>query len=62
MVRREKECLKKDYFSSVCLQRDGVIKIKFVKLRDLSRYSEKTTFKMPTCQKLAFRGKLYLRY
>ena len=39
-----------------------VIKIKFVKLWDLSRYSERTTSKTPTCQKLAFRGKLSLRY
>ena len=39
-----------------------VTKNKFVKLWDLSRYSEKTTSKTPTCQKLEFRGKLSLRY
>ena len=37
--------------------------IKFVKLWDLSRYSESTTSKMSTCQKLAHLwGKLFLRY
>ena len=37
--------------------------IKFVKLWDLSRYSERTTSKMPTCQKLAYLwGKLFLRF
>ena len=36
--------------------------IKFVKLWDLSRYSERTTSKRPTCQKWAFRGKLSLWY
>ena len=41
---------------------DDVIKIKFVKLWDLSRYSERTVSKTSTCQKLAFRGKLSLRY
>ena len=37
---------------------DDVIKIKFGNLKDLSRYSERTMSKTPTCQKLAFRGKL----
>ena len=43
---------------------DDAIKIKFVKLWDLSQYSERTSSKWPTCQKLAFRGKLSrsLRY
>ena len=37
--------------------------IKFVKLWDFSRYSESTTSKMSTCQKLAHLwGKLFLRY
>ena len=37
---------------------DDVIKMKFVKLWDLLRYSERTTSKTPTRQKLAIRGKL----
>ena len=41
---------------------DDVIKMKFVKLWDLLRYSERTTSKAPTRQKLAIRGKLSLRY
>ena len=39
-----------------------VIKMKFVKLWDLLSYSERTTSKTPTCQKLAIWGKLSLRY
>ena len=35
---------------------------KFVKLWDLSRYSERTTFKTPTRQKLAIRDKFSLRH
>ena len=38
-----------------------VIKMKFLKLWDLSRYFERTMPRRPTCQKLAFRGKLSLR-
>ena len=41
---------------------DDVIKVKFVKLWDLLRYSERTTSKTPTRQKLAIRAKLSLRY
>ena len=41
---------------------DDVIKMKFVKLWDLLRYSERTTSKTPTRQKLAIRAKLSLRY
>ena len=41
---------------------DDVIKMKFVKLWDLLSYSERTTSKTPTRQKLAIRGKLSLRY
>ena len=41
---------------------DDVIKMKFAKLWDLLRYSERTTSKTPTRQKLAIRGKLSLRY
>ena len=37
-------------------------KTKFVKLWDLSRYSQRTTSKTPTCQKLTLWGKLSLRY
>ena len=40
---------------------DDVIKMKFVKLWDLLRYSERTTPKTPTRQKLAIRAKLSLR-
>ena len=43
-------------------QSDDIIKIKFAKLWDLSRYSERRTSKMPTYQKLAFWGKLSLKY
>ena len=43
-------------------QSDDVIKMKFVKLWDLLSYSERTTSKTPTRQKLAIRGKLSLRY
>ena len=43
-------------FSKVLLS-DDVIKIKFIKLWDLSGYSEKTTSQRLTCQKLAFCGK-----
>ena len=39
-----------------------VIKIKFPKLRDLSEYSDRTTSKWSTSQKLGFRGKLSLKY
>ena len=39
-----------------------VIKMKFVKLWDLLSYSERTTSKTPTRQKLAIWGKLSLRY
>ena len=35
---------------------DDVIKMKFVKLWDLLRYSERTTSKTPTRQKLAIRA------
>ena len=38
-----------------------VIKMKFLKLWDLSGYSERTMSKRPTCQKWAFWGKLSLR-
>ena len=38
-----------------------VIKMKFLKLWDLSGYSERTMSKRPTCQNWAFRGKLSLR-
>ena len=38
-----------------------VIKIKFLKLWDLSGYSERTMSTRPTYQKWAFRGKLSLR-
>ena len=38
-----------------------VIKMKFLKLWDLSGYSERTMSKRPTYQKWAFRGKLSLR-
>ena len=38
-----------------------VIKMKFLKLWDLSGYSERTMSKRPTCQKWAFGGKLSLR-
>ena len=41
---------------------DDAIKMKFVKLWDLLRYSERTTSKTPTRQKLAIRGKLSLSY
>ena len=41
---------------------DDVIKMKFVKLWDLLSYSERTTSKTPTRQKLAIWGKLSLRY
>ena len=41
---------------------DDVINMKVVKLWDLLRYSERTTFKTPTRQKLAIRGKLSLRH
>ena len=41
---------------------DDVIKMKFVKLWDLLRYSERTTSKTPTRQKLAIWGKLSQRY
>ena len=37
---------------------DDIIKMKFLKLWDLSGYSERTMSKMPTCQKLAIRGKI----
>ena len=52
---------------SMCLKTieyrsDDVIKMKFVKLWDLLSYSERTTSKTPTCQKLAIWGKLSLRY
>ena len=60
------------WFSSYLLSRsqvteieyrsDDVIKMKFVKLWDLLRYSERTTSKTPTRQKLAIRAKLSLRY
>ena len=43
-------------------QSDDVIKMKFVKLWDLLRYSERATSKTPTRHKLAIRGKLSLRY
>lgn len=39
-----------------------VIKIKFLKLRDLSECSDRTTSKWSTYQKLGFRGKLSLKY
>ena len=50
--------------SGMCIEykSDDVIKMKFVKLRDLLRYSERTTSKTPTRQKLAIRGQLFLRY
>ena len=35
-----------------------VIKMKFLKLWDVSGYSERTMSKRPSCQKWAFRGKL----
>ena len=41
---------------------DDLIKMKFVQLCDLLRYSERTTSKTPTRQKLAIRGKFSLRY
>ena len=54
--------------SAICLQHnaieyrsDDVIKMKFVKLWDLLRYSDRTTSKTPTRQKLAIRAKLSLR-
>ena len=58
------------YIDTRCLQSletieyrsDDVIKMKFAKLWDLLRYSERTTSKTPTRQKLAIRGKLSLRY
>ena len=49
-------CLRIEYRS------DDVIKMKFVELWDLLRYSERTTSKTPNRQKLAIRGKLSLRY
>ena len=52
--------LEKDY--PIEYRSDDVIKMKFVKLWDLLRYSERTTSKTPTRQKLAIRGKLSLRY
>ena len=36
--------------------------MKFLKLWDVSGYSERTMSKRPSCQKWAFRGKLSLRY
>ena len=39
-----------------------VIKTKFLKLWDLSGYSERTMSKRPICQKWAFLGKLSLRW
>ena len=48
--------------SQIEYRSDDVIKMKFVKLWDLLRYSERTTSKTPTRQKLAIRGKLSLRY
>ena len=47
---------------SIEYRSDDVIKMKFVKLWDLLRYSERTTSKTPTRQKLAIRAKLSLRY
>ena len=47
---------------SIEYRSDDVIKMKFLKLWDLFRYSERTTSKTPTRQKLAIRGKLSLRY
>ena len=41
---------------------DDIINMKFVKLWDLLRYSERTTVKTPTHQKLTIRGKLSLRH
>ena len=56
-----------DVKSAFCLipieyRSDDVIKMKFVKLWDLLRYSERTTSKTLTRQKLAIRAKLSLRY
>ena len=48
--------------TSIEYRSDDVIKMKFVKLWDLLRYSERTTSKTPTRQKLAIRAKLSLRY
>ena len=43
--------------------KDGKIKVLICEIWDLSGYSEnRKTFKRPTCQKLAFRDKLSLRY
>ena len=52
------------YFKTLGIEyrSDDVIKMKFVKLWDLLSYSERTTSKTPTRQKLAIRGKLSLRY
>ena len=50
--------------SSICLYRVlkcDVIKMKFLKLWDLSVYFERTMSKRPTCQKWAFGSKLSLR-
>ena len=38
------------------------LKVKFLKLWDFSGYYERTTSQRPTFQKLAFQGKLSLRY
>ena len=60
--RASLESMRVGYESQKEYRSDDVIKMKFVKLWDLLRYSERTTSKAPTRQKLAIRGKLSLRY
>ena len=60
--RASLESMRVGYESQKEYRSDDVIKMKFVKLWDLLRYSERTTSKTPTRQKLAIRGKLSLRY
>ena len=51
-----------DKLMNIEYRSDDVIKMEFEKLWDLLRYSERTTSKTPTRQKLAIWGKLSLRY
>ena len=61
-VRPQVSFVKTGTYKGIEYRSDDVIKMKFVKLWDLLRYSERTTSKTPTRQKLAIQGKLSLRY
>ena len=61
-VRPQVSFVKTVTYKGIEYRSDDVIKMKFVKLWDLLRYSERTTSKTPTRQKLAIQGKLSLRY